>query len=312
MAGTADPAVTGLSIPGATEWSNETILFDAAWGAGDDRRTRRLVARIAPSGHQVFPDETFLRQHTVMRALSERSDVPMATIHWLETDPSWFGRPFSIMDHVAADVPTDNPPYAGQGWLHDATPEQQARAWDAGVDAMAAVHRVVPEGTTDFQQFVLAAQDSGATGGGLALGEAEAIQVIRAAQQLSTDIVFSTSLGTFGQADAEALGEFADQVVFNSELPPATASTDRWPTLADVSGEAITAAFETAQGIDFFGLIPPWTPPAGTGEGVFGAVSNPYYFQVSFDPGSGEFVVDDELLNVVEEVDGNRDYPQPG
>ena len=31
--------------------------------------------------------------------------------------------------------------------------------------------------------------------------------MIRAAQQLSTDIVFSTSLGTFGQADAEALGE---------------------------------------------------------------------------------------------------------
>jgi aminoglycoside phosphotransferase (APT) family kinase protein len=142
VAGTADPAVTDVSIPGATGWSNETILFDAAWGEGDDRRTRRLVARIAPSGHQVFPDETFLRQHTVMRALSERSDVPMARIHWLETDPSWFGRPFWIMDHVAGDVPTDNPPYAGRGWLHDANPEQQARAWDAGVDAMAAVHRV--------------------------------------------------------------------------------------------------------------------------------------------------------------------------
>jgi hypothetical protein len=86
VAGTADPAVTDVSIPGATGWSNETILFDAAWGE-DDRRTRRLVARIAPSGHQVFPDETFLRQHTVMRALSERSDVPMARIHWLETAP---------------------------------------------------------------------------------------------------------------------------------------------------------------------------------------------------------------------------------
>jgi branched-chain amino acid transport system substrate-binding protein len=214
----------------------------------------------------------------------------------------------------------------------------------------------VPEGTTDYQQFVLAAQDSGATGVGLALGEAEAVQVIRAAEQLDTDLAFSTSLGTFGQADAEELGAFADQMVFNSELPPATASLDRWPILADViadlsasgepelqrdeikssafrswlavyaldevvekfgnpddvSREAITAAFESASDIDFFGLIPPWTPRAGTGAGIFGSVSNPYYFQVTFDSEAGEFVVDDELLNVVEEVDGNTDYAQPG
>ena len=91
--------------------------------------------------------------------------------------------------------------------------------------------------------------------------------MIRAAEQLDTDIAFSTSLGTFGQADAEELGAFADQMVFNSELPPATASLERWPILADVIADLSA---------------------------------------------SGEFVVDDELLNVVEEVDGNLEYPQPG
>jgi aminoglycoside phosphotransferase (APT) family kinase protein len=100
------------------------------------------VARIAPSGHQVFPDETFLRQHAVMHALAERTDVPMARVHWLDTDPAWFGQPFWIMDRIAGDIPTDTPPYAGQGWLHDAAPAQQARAWNAGVDAMASIHRV--------------------------------------------------------------------------------------------------------------------------------------------------------------------------
>ncbi len=163
VAGVAEPSVAGVSIPGATGWSNETILFDATWrdrdgegggdgkgdGDGDDhqdrgggRRTRRLVARIAPSGHQVFPDDTFLRQHAVMHALAERTDVPMARVHWLEPDPSWFGRPFWIMDRVDGDIPTDAPPYAGQGWLRDASPEQQATAWDAGIDAMAGIHRV--------------------------------------------------------------------------------------------------------------------------------------------------------------------------
>jgi len=78
VAGVERPAVADVSIPGSTGWSNETVLFDAAWGDGDERRTRGLVARIAPSGHQVFPDETFLRQHAVMHALAERTDVPMA------------------------------------------------------------------------------------------------------------------------------------------------------------------------------------------------------------------------------------------
>jgi aminoglycoside phosphotransferase (APT) family kinase protein len=114
-----------------------------------------LVGRIAPSGHRVFPDDTFVRQHAVMRALAERSDVPMAPIHWLEPDTAWFGQPFWIMDHVAGDIPSDAPPYAGSGWIHDASAAQQAQVWWSGIDAMARVHRVdldhldLPVGTLD-------------------------------------------------------------------------------------------------------------------------------------------------------------------
>lgn len=142
VAGVERPEVADVAVPASTGWSNETVLFDAAWGERGDRRTRRLVARIAPSGHQVFPDETFLRQHAVMHALAERTDVPMARVHWLEPDPAWFGQPFWVMDRIAGDIPTDTPPYAGHGWLHDATPAQQAQAWTAGIDAMARIHRV--------------------------------------------------------------------------------------------------------------------------------------------------------------------------
>ena len=214
----------------------------------------------------------------------------------------------------------------------------------------------VPQGTTDYQQFILAAEDSGATGVMLPLGEAEAVQVIRAAEQLGSDLEFATSLGTFGQSEADELGPFADQVLFNSELPPVTASLEEWPILGDVvldlsesgkpelqidqiksssfrswlsvyalvqvveqfgnpddvSREAISAAFDSATDVDMFGLIPPWTPRGGTGEGILGAVSNPYYYQVTFDVDEGDFVVGDELLNVVEELAGNNEYPQPG
>jgi aminoglycoside phosphotransferase (APT) family kinase protein len=142
VAGAVDPVVSDITIPGATGWSNETILLDAAWGRGDERERRELVVRIAPSGYRVFPDDTFQLQYDVMHALAERTDLPMARIHRYEADPSWFGQPFWLMDRIAGDIASDAPPYAGQGWLHEATPEQQRAAWFVGIDAMASVHRV--------------------------------------------------------------------------------------------------------------------------------------------------------------------------
>ena len=61
---------------------------------------------------------------------------------WFEDDPAWFDSPFWIMERVDGEVPSDAPPYALEGWLHDASPEQQAKLWWNGIEAMAAVHRV--------------------------------------------------------------------------------------------------------------------------------------------------------------------------
>ena len=46
----------------------------------------------------------------------------------------------------------------------------------------------VPGGTTDYSQFILGAQNAGADGMILALGDQEAIQIVRAGQQLGTDL----------------------------------------------------------------------------------------------------------------------------
>ena len=40
-------------------------------------------------------------------------------------------------------------------------------------------------------------------------------------------------------------------------------------------------------------------------------MSNPWYYVVSFDAESGEFVLEDDLINVAEELAGSTDYPQP-
>jgi ABC-type branched-subunit amino acid transport system substrate-binding protein len=80
----------------------------------------------------------------------------------------------------------------------------------------------VPGGTTDYTQFILGAQDAGVGGVVLALGENEAIQVVHAGQQLGTDLLIGSSLGTFSHSTVADLGDFSDQMVFLWSFPPAT------------------------------------------------------------------------------------------
>lgn len=81
----------------------------------------------------------------------------------------------------------------------------------------------VPAGTTDYTQFVLAAENAGANGVMLALGAQEAIQVARAAGDLGSDLAVSASLGSFSYTDVVDLGDVADQMIFVWPFPPATA-----------------------------------------------------------------------------------------
>ena len=64
----------------------------------------------------------------------------------------------------------------------------------------------VPAGTTDYTQFILAAEDAGAEGVALALGEQEGLQVVRAGQQLGTDLLIGSSLSTLGARDRRRAG----------------------------------------------------------------------------------------------------------
>lgn len=80
----------------------------------------------------------------------------------------------------------------------------------------------VPGGTTDFSQFILGADNAGTDGVALAIGEQEAIQVVKAGQQLATKQKIGSSLGTFSHDNVADLGDFAKQMVFLWSFPPAT------------------------------------------------------------------------------------------
>jgi branched-chain amino acid transport system substrate-binding protein len=91
----------------------------------------------------------------------------------------------------------------------------------------------VPAGTTDYTQFVLAAEHAGADSIALALGEQEGLQVVRAGQQLSTDLLIGSSLSTLSHSGAAELGDFANQVVFLHSYPPATDDLPVYTALRD-------------------------------------------------------------------------------
>ena len=108
----------------------------------------------------------------------------------------------------------------------------------------------MPAGTTDFSQFILGAEDAGVGGVTLNLGEQEAIQVVRAGQQLGTDLLIGAGLGTFSHATVAELGDFAEQMVFDNSYPPATFDLPVYEALrADLaaSGEDAAPAREPAR-----------------------------------------------------------------
>jgi aminoglycoside phosphotransferase (APT) family kinase protein len=142
---TGDPAVEVFDVqaPGSNGFSNETILCRTRTaGLGGAADPQRLVVRVAPTKHLLFLDAQFSTQYRVMHTLAEGgAGVPLPTLGWYEEDPQYLGVPFFTMDHVEGEVPADNLPYTMEGWVIDATPEQQARLWWSGIDALAAVHR---------------------------------------------------------------------------------------------------------------------------------------------------------------------------
>jgi len=138
-----DLAVSALSGPAATGFSNDTLLFDATYEIDGRRESRALVCRVEPTGFGIFPTYDVGAQYRVMEAL-HATGVPVPAMFGMERDPALLGAPFFVMERVEGRIPSDNPPYHAAGWLKDAAAAEQAAVWESGVDVVAAIHRCDP------------------------------------------------------------------------------------------------------------------------------------------------------------------------
>lgn len=149
LSGASDIRVDNLDYPRGAGQSHETILFDAHWRAGGEQHEQGMVVRIKPSAFTVFVDTLFEEQYKVMQVLHEAGYVRVAKPLWFEEDSAILGNCFFVMEKKAGRVPVSHPPYAKEGWLSQATPEQCRKLWENAVDQLAAVQRV-PLGKVQF------------------------------------------------------------------------------------------------------------------------------------------------------------------
>jgi aminoglycoside phosphotransferase (APT) family kinase protein len=138
----AQPEIVELQTPSSSGFSNETILATARWSQGDERAEHQLVLRLEPTRHQLLLDDDFTLQYRVMQALQAQSSVPVPRLRRFIEDPSFLGAPFFVMAHVDGRVPSDDPPYGVEGWLQEATKQEQATLWWSGIETLAAIHQL--------------------------------------------------------------------------------------------------------------------------------------------------------------------------
>lgn len=144
LAGASDVAVGPLTGPAGTGFSSDTLLFDISYREGGEDRTLGLVARIHPSGFQLFPEYDLGAQYSIMKALAD-TDVKVPKMLWQETTGEVLGEAFYIMERIEGEAPADNPPYTATGFVKEMSPDDQATLWNGYLDTLAAIHRLDPE-----------------------------------------------------------------------------------------------------------------------------------------------------------------------
>jgi aminoglycoside phosphotransferase (APT) family kinase protein len=142
LPGATDVRIDKLTVPQASGLSNLTILFDAAWTQDGEAHAEALVARVAPDGPAVFMTYDLGKEFRVMRALADRTPVPVPRTRWVEEDPAHLGAPFLVMDRASGEIPADDPPFTTGGWVLDLDDAGRRTLVERSLQVLADLHAV--------------------------------------------------------------------------------------------------------------------------------------------------------------------------
>ncbi|WP_419918462.1 phosphotransferase family protein [Candidatus Poriferisocius sp.] len=137
--GVSGAEVTRLVNPEASGFSNETLVCDAVWTANGQSHDSGIVVRKRPTNYAIFPTYDMSVQYRSMQNMAACGAVPVPEVLWVENTGTVMGEPFFVMERLHGRVPTDNPPFFQEGWVREATPDQQSVLYESSIDTLAAV-----------------------------------------------------------------------------------------------------------------------------------------------------------------------------
>jgi aminoglycoside phosphotransferase (APT) family kinase protein len=111
-----DVEIGALTGPGATGFSSDTLIFDLTYTENGRSVSRGLVARIQPSGFQLFPEYDLPAQYGIMMALAD-TDVAVPMMLWDVWCGVVIGDAFFVLERIDGQPPADNPPYTAVVFL---------------------------------------------------------------------------------------------------------------------------------------------------------------------------------------------------
>lgn len=141
--GIEDAQISNIEIPSASGFSNETLLADLKYKFEGESKEHGIVIRKKPSGgYAIFPEYNMALQYKCMQAVGKNSNVPVPEILWTDDTGDILGDPFFVMSRLYGKVPSDNPPFYGEGFVKDATPKQQKTLWTSSLQTLAEIAKI--------------------------------------------------------------------------------------------------------------------------------------------------------------------------
>ncbi len=127
----------------STGYSNETYYLQAEWETDKGSVSEKLVVRLKPTRDGIYPEYDFARQVKLLRALHERTDIPVVEIRWYEEDPAVIGTEFYVMKWETGRAPNDTPPlHSPEGWFAELMPQQRGAICRSTLDRLIDIHDV--------------------------------------------------------------------------------------------------------------------------------------------------------------------------
>lgn len=120
-------------------FSNETYRISLS---NADTSKEELILRLPPARTGLFPSYDIPRQYTFMQHLEGEADLRIARCRWLEGNSEPLGRPFFVTDFAAGEVAGDKPSYVREGWIVEASIDQQRKLWTSSVDQLIHLSKV--------------------------------------------------------------------------------------------------------------------------------------------------------------------------